>query len=199
MKKLLAFVLTAALVCAALPALAQNLYTEKAAELADRLCTLAADKAYLQMMGANPDMLEAIRPLGALSGRQPVAMHTAQLPESGLAAANALGVVGMLDSLSDTARTEAAKRMYGAIPTMIGSARGNIWIAVSAMLSGGEAYVMPENFAPCAVFVQYEGDVGVLVTFTRAGEGVMGAGACFFHAEDIKSPVWAQMGVTWND
>lgn len=198
MKRFTAWLLMAAILFLCAPACAMETPEGMASRLAEQVTELAADETYLPMMTGNPDIMAAAEPMAQLCGKQPKAWLMTDLSQNAADVANALGVSDGYAKLSPAARAVMENRILGAVPAMIASAHGAVHIALTNVLTVNEAFVMPEGFAPKALFADYGGDLGVLVLFSQAGEGVASASATLFYKADLQNELWAKIGASWT-
>lgn len=203
MKKILAL-LTALLVCfglvfsasgeAALQLDSGDWYEITALNLTDRLSLLADNQAYVELfIGLEIDTDTFLAQMNALAGLEPTEIVTVNLRQDALSKlAASYQMEEFENQFTDEIMAELTRRMNMSLPSLLnGYVGGELWLAISSVLTTSESYLMPDDFAPCALYLDYgEGqEAAVLVTFTQSGEGIVTASASFVRAGVLEDEV----------
>lgn len=189
MKKLLATLLSLALMALPLAALADgNWYVEEGRALALQMQALAADDAYIGLMMSRMDeetgrlregfvQADLSKPSGAwfLALPEGEAILSALVVISGMEGDNAFAMT--IGGISDVGREELIRRLPGTAASYLSSRAGIAWIMLSSAVSVGASREAPEDFRPGYLLLEYPGDSAVLVTFTGSFPGYVGASA----------------------
>ena len=189
MKRILAFLLSAMLLCLfAVPGAAEgNFYWDAADKLCGRMFVLALDPQYLgYMLGKDVTETSALASMQALAGKKPFQRQFYRFKGSE-------GNLGALLGQSETATPnpvitdELLLRLNGALPDYLnGYIGGTDWLALSSCLTVSETFLMPENFQPGTLALLYDGcDAAVMVTFTQTGEETITATAKMIPAKAL--------------
>lgn len=203
MKKILAL-LTALLLCfglvfsasgeAALQLDSGDWYEITALNLTDRLSLLADNQAYVELfIGLEIDTDTFLAQMNALAGLEPTEIVTVNLRQDALSKlAASYQMEDFENQFTDEIMAELTRRMNMSLPSLLnGYVGGELWLAISSVLTTSESYLMPDDFAPCALYLDYgEGqEAAVLVTFTQSGEGIVTASASFVRAGVLEDEV----------
>lgn len=203
MKKILAL-LTALLLCfglvfsasgeAALQLDSGDWYEITALNLTDRLSLLADNQAYVELfIGLEIDTDTFLAQMNALAGLEPTEIVTVNLRQDALSQlAASYQMEEFENQFTDEIMAELTRRMNMSLPSLLnGYVGGELWLAISSVLTTSESYLMPDDFAPCALYLDYgEGqEAAVLVTFTQSGEGIVTASASFVRAGVLEDEV----------
>ena len=202
MKKCFALLLAMALCLAgtagawaeAAPVLADDgWYLETALDLAEKMGSLADNEAYVELfIGMGQDTDGFADTMAQLNGLEPDEVVTYAFREDALktlAAAYQMDEVSV--KLAEPVMEILARRMSSSLGSLLNSyVGGDLWLAISNTLALTETYIMPDDFAPCALFLLYEGqETAVLVTFTQTGEETITATACYVRADAVEDEV----------
>ncbi len=203
MKKVFAL-LTALLLClglvfsangeAALQLDSGDWYEITALNLTDRLSLLADNQAYVELfIGLEIDTDTFLAQMNAIAGLEPTEIVTVNLREDALhQMAASYQMEDFENQFTDEIMAELNRRMNMSLPSLLnGHVGGDLWLAISSVLTTSEAFLMPDDFAPCALYLGYgEGqEAAVLVTFTQSGEGIVTASASFVRAGVLEDEV----------
>lgn len=203
MKKILAL-LTALLLCfglvfsasgeAALQLDSGDWYEITALNLTDRLSLLDDNQAYVELfIGLEIDTDTFLAQMNALAGLEPTEIVTVNLRQDALSKlAASYQMEDFENQFTDEIMAELTRRMNMSLPSLLnGYVGGELWKAISSVLTTSESYLMPDDFAPCALYLDYgEGqEAAVLVTFTQSGEGIVTASASFVRAGVLEDEV----------
>lgn len=193
MKKWAAVILALALLsCAALAE--GSWYVEAGQALAARMQALAADEAYIGLMGSgNEELIDVKDAFVGTDLSRPTAAWFLALPERDeiLSAIERYAEMsGTMDAdafaeLSDAARDELVRRLPGSVASLLCGQAGVGWIALSSLINAGEAREAPEDFRPGYLLLEYPGNVAVLATFTQSLPGYVGVSASPVPADSL--------------
>ena len=190
MKKFFAFMLALLLALCPVAALAGNWYAEKSLILAERMHTLASDEAYVTTFTTEDNLIAHIGALAGSDFSAPVEARMLSLPDAGSAAALmsmlSMASGGEMAQLSETASAEIIRRLPGTFVSAINGQFGVTMVAASSILSTSETYIMPEDFRPGVLFLQYPGEYSVAVAFSQSGEETVSASAMPIYSEVIQ-------------
>ena len=178
-------------------------YLETALDLAEKMGLLADNEAYVELfigMGQDTDGFADL--MAQLSGLEPDEVVTYAFREDALktlAAAYQMDEVSV--KLAEPVMEMLARRMSGSLGSLLNShVGGDLWLAISNTLALTETYIMPEDFAPCALFLLYEGqETAVLVTFTQTGVETITATASYVRADAVEDEVAGEyLNLMWE-
>lgn len=168
---------------------ADDWYLSEAYRLADAMGALADNEAYVELfIGMGEDTDGFADRMAQLSGLTPDEVYTYRYRTDALEnLAAAYQMDEVTTALSKPAMEAVYRRMNGALGALLnGHVGGSLWLAVSSALQYSETYVMPEGFAPCALFLSYQGqEAAVLVTFSQTGADTVTGVATY-----VRSNVW---------
>lgn len=183
MKRMFAVALALSLFCTGL-AFAQeegqegNWYLETASELAQCVGELAGDEAYMQMMTSNP--FDILAPLQEADFTNVTGAWRLAVEESALSQLEGMD----WDGMTEMGRDALLSKLPSALLTQWNAYVSTEAVAASAMLAYTRTYTMPEDFAQCALILQFDG-AQVGVAFMQTGEDTITATAYpLFLAED---------------
>lgn len=212
MKKCFALLMALALtLCAAACAVAEaapvladdSWYLETALDLADKMGSLADNEAYVELfigMGEDTDGFADI--MAQLNGLEPDEVVTYAFREDALEGlANAYQMDEVSIKLAEPVMDILARRMSSSLGSLLNShVGGTLWLAISNALACTETYIIPEGFAPCALFLRYDGqEAAILVTFTQTGEETITATASYVRDDAVEDEVaWEYLNLMWE-
>lgn len=178
-------------------------YLDTALELADKMGSLADNEAYVELfIGMGQDTDGFADTMAKLNGLEPDEVITYAFREDALqtlAAAYQMDEVSV--KLAEPVMEMLARRMSNSLGSLLNShVGGELWLAISNTLAYTETYLMPEDFAPCALFLLYEGqETAVLVTFTQTGAETITATATYVRADAVEDEVaWEYLNLMWE-
>ena len=178
MKKFLTALLLVALLLQPLAALAENWYLEKGVSLANHVQTLAADESFIQLYSVyDADVMESIRSFANSDFSKPVSARMLSLQDTETAAMILSLIQGEEYALSEVAEAEVLKRLPSMFINAINSRFGVNWIVTASVLTTSETHILPEDFQPGALMLQYPGDWSVAIAFSQTGESTVTATA----------------------
>ena len=174
----------------AAPAVAEDdWYMETALYVTEQMTALADNEAYVELfIGMGEDTDGFADQMAQLSGLTPDEVYTYRYRTDALEnLAAAYQMDEVTTALSKPAMEAVYRRMNGALGALLnGHVGGSLWLAVSSALQYSETYVMPDDFAPCALFLSYQGqEAAVLVTFSQTGADTVTGVATY-----VRSNVW---------
>ena len=186
MKKLISAILAVICVLSTASALAENWYVKEGQSLVKHIVELAGDDAYTALYTAPGDIRAIIDEFAESDFTSPTEARMLSLPDSE-AALELLSAVASfaaedIPEISDAALKELIKRLPGMIVTLVNNQHGTVWIAATTILSASETHVMPEDFQPGILLLEYPGEYSVAVTFSKTGDNTVTATATAIHS-----------------
>ena len=195
MKRILALAL-ALLICGC--ALAEgNWYVEEGQALALRMQALAADEAYFHVYATGNDGMNALReafgqadltkPTGAWFLALPEAEELRSALERMASMGGAEADMSAIDELSDVGWEELVKRLPASAATILTAQSGVEWVALSSVLTVSAPMEEPEDFTPGYLLLEYPGEFGALITFSRLLPGFVSVSALSVPANSLET------------
>lgn len=160
----------------------ENWYLQEGKRLAERVFGLAADETYVQMYTASGEIRKVVSDFAKSDFSQIVEARMLSLPDA-QSIERLLGLISTLSGeeipeMSDAVKTEMFKQIPGMLVTMVNNRQGVSWVAATAsVLRTSETYIMPEDFHPCVLLLEYPGEYAVAVAYTQTGEDTLTATA----------------------
>lgn len=204
MALLLCLMSVAGAMAEAAPVLAEDdWYLATALDLADKMGMLADNEAYVELfIGMGEDTDGFADTMAQLNGLEPDQVVTYLLREDALEGlANAYQMDEVTVKLAEPVMDILTRRMGNSLATLLnGHVGGSLWLAISNALAYTETYIIPEDFAPCALFLRYEGqEAAILVTFTQTGEETITATASYVRDDVVEDEVaWEYLSLMWE-
>lgn len=178
MKKMTALLLTVVLMLSAIPALAENWYVDKGSQLTQKLYTLVSHPAFASYFTSSEQILSITSEFAASDLSEPLKATWLATPSldsiflmfMGLTAEGAADIPEPMTEYIST-------RVPDLFVTMSISSLDTAWIAATSILRLSETHIMPEDFQPGILLLDYPSDFSVAVAFTQTGEETLTASA----------------------
>lgn len=181
MKKKLCLLIALVMMLLPVGAMAENWYLEQGLMLAERMDIVAGDEAYRSMYTSSDDVLDIVADFSEADYSAPVKARMLVLPgETGATAL--LSLIGLaaeegMPEISEEAMQMIVRGLPGAIVSVINGRVSASWLAASSILHTFETYIMPEEFTPGVLFLEYPGEHSVAVSFAQTGADTVTATA----------------------
>ena len=172
----------ALLLCLILPAAAlADWADERADALCERMTALAAEEAYVSLFTGSAEVLSQVERMAVNAGQE-VQQRRRFVLRDEASYADYVEWEGLeLPALSETAAAELEKRLAAMPPSLLNGQAGAEWLAAASLLTVSETFLMPEDFVPCIVLLDYGTE------FTQTGEETVTAQAAFVSAQIVES------------
>ena len=162
------FALLMALCLLTTPALAEDVLTQRAAELAARMDALAEDEAFLATMTGSEDILVTIRGWAEGSHDTPARMFRVDTVEM---LGSLAGVIG--EGLSDASMAELNRRLPISLPSLLCAHQGTVQLAAASICQVSEVFATQAQGSGMLMLL-YEDTVSVLAVWrTENGAALM--------------------------
>ena len=150
--------------------------------LCERMTALAGERAYVELFTGSEEVLSQVERMAANEGLEVGQVRRFTLRSESSYADYAEWEGLELPALSAVAGEELERRLAAMPPSLLNGQAGADWLAAASLLTVSETYLMPENFVPCIVLMDFGTDADVMVVFTRTGEETVTAQAAFVSA-----------------
>lgn len=162
------FALLMALCLLTTPALAEDVLTQRAAELAARMDALAGDEAFLATMTGSEDILMTIRGWAEGSHDTPARMFRVDTVEM---LGSLAGVIG--EGLSDASMAELNRRLPISLPSLLCAHQGTVQLTAASICQVSEVFATQAQGSGMLMLL-YEDAVPVLAAWrTENGAALM--------------------------
>lgn len=155
---------------------------DTAEALSARMTALAVDEAYVSLFTGSEEVLAQVERMAANEGLEAGQVRRFTLRSESSSADYAEWEGLELPALSAVAGEELERRLAAMPPSLLNGQAGADWLAAASLLTVSETYLMPEDFVPCIVLMDFGTDADVMVVFTRTGEETVTAQAAFVSA-----------------
>ena len=155
-------------------------YVDEAINLTVEAGECAADREFIVYYTSNEEMLERVLELGAADYSNPKEIYYMSIDKE-----------KMKESITSALGSEAVnydiekllvlnKVNFANLAALINSSYGSDNFAALTILTNAQGYIMPKDFKnDFALYLEYEGDYGAIVSFSEFGEGVISATMSF--------------------
>ena len=150
--------------------------------LCERMTALAGERAYVSLFTGSEEVLSQVERMAANEGLEVGQVRRFTLRSESSYADYAEWEGLELPALSAVAGEELERRLAAMPPSLLNGQAGADWLAAASLLTVSETYLMPEDFVPCIVLMDFGTDADVMVVFTRTGEETGTAQAAFVSA-----------------
>lgn len=161
---------------------AKTLIKEESQRLTQKMQELAANEEYQKVVGLPDNLEEEVRAIAAQDLNQPQEMYTLSITGSFF-----LDFISEeAGDISEVTLKELNRRLNASYyANLLNSLQGADAIVTASLLSCNEAYIEPEDWEEnTLVILKYPGNYSSMVSFTEAGEGVIGGWAYFVKTGD---------------
>lgn len=157
-----------------------DFYIDEAMKLTSEAASLASDDEFISHYTPNENIKKQISKIGSADWSKPQQIY--------YICANRDEIVTFVEALfGKDARNinvdkfiELHKLNYIQLATMINASYGSENLAALTILTGSRGYIRPKDFEKdFALYLQYDGEYSVLVSFAEYGEGVISANMSF--------------------
>lgn len=153
--------------------------------LTQEMGATAANQTYMDLMSGSDELREITNEIGAQDYSKPVRVYLASYPQSMIS--QIFSLVSPDETLPDDLQGMLYKRMNGIMASSFINGRfgGVSVLAAASLITTEKAYIEPEEWpGGQLLFLQYDGGWSSIISFTPAGDGVIGAKAGFVLASD---------------
>lgn len=82
-----------------------------------------------------------------------------------------------MPELTEAVTDEIDRRLPGMLISLVNGRVGAAWIAAANILTSSETHILPEDFQPGVLLLEYPGAYSIAVAFSRTGEDTITATA----------------------